>query len=131
MIAGVRHWLWILPAAQMAVIFWASSKPDLSTLPGGVSDKVAHFAAYAALAAFAEAAWVGLRWREVAWRSGAGAIAIAAAYGAFDEVHQAFVPGRYSSFDDWVADLLGALSAVVAIHVVAFALRRLTAPRDV
>jgi len=28
-------------------------------------------------------------------------------YGAMDETHQYFVPGRHSSWGDWIADILG------------------------
>ncbi len=28
-------------------------------------------------------------------------------YGALDETHQYFVPGRHSSWEDWIADILG------------------------
>jgi VanZ family protein len=34
-------------------------------------------------------------------------IGIGALYGATDEWHQGFVPGRIPSFDDWVADVVG------------------------
>lgn len=36
------------------------------------------------------------------------ALVFAAWYGALDEVHQAFVPGRESGLPDWLADLTGA-----------------------
>jgi hypothetical protein len=45
------------------------------------------------------------------WRlrfSGPVAFAAAAAFGALDEGHQLFIPGRYCCLSDWVADALGA-----------------------
>jgi VanZ family protein len=33
-------------------------------------------------------------------------------YGASDEIHQYFVPGRYSSWWDWIADILGIITLV-------------------
>ena len=36
------------------------------------------------------------------------ALVFAAWYGALDEVHQAFVPGREAGLPDWLADLTGA-----------------------
>lgn len=38
-----------------------------------------------------------------------------AIYGASDELHQYFVPGRTCDFYDWVADFLGAVFALLII----------------
>jgi VanZ family protein len=49
------------------------------------------------------------------------AAVIASAFGATDEVHQSFVPGRNADVADWVADTLGAavgaLVATVALRL--------------
>ena len=126
-----RRWLWALPIAQMAAIFWASSVSDLPALPGGVSDKVAHFAAYAVLAALADFAAAGGRWAQVNRQSAWRAFLIAAAYGAFDEGHQAFTPRRVASAADWVADALGAITAIALVQLVAMAVGRRAARRGV
>lgn len=34
--------------------------------------------------------------------------------GAIDEIHQSFVPGRFSSIFDWFADLLGGVIGTLA-----------------
>jgi VanZ family protein len=39
-------------------------------------------------------------------------VAVIALYGASDEFHQHFVPGRSMEFFDWVADMLGAILLV-------------------
>ena len=49
--------------------------------------------------------------------------AIATLYGAFDEVHQGFVPRRTPDVRDWLADAMGAAAAVVAIWLSAILLR--------
>ncbi len=36
-------------------------------------------------------------------------------YGALDEIHQMFVPGRSADIIDWIADSLGAVSGVLII----------------
>ncbi|MCC7008379.1 MAG: VanZ family protein [Acidobacteria bacterium] len=108
----------------MALIFGTSSIPNLQHLPGDVSDKTAHFAAYAVLAALLLWGTSNVRWAGVGWRSGLLAIAGAAAYGVFDELHQAFVPGRSTSFDDWVADVSGASAAVLVLAAIARVLTR-------
>jgi VanZ family protein len=110
--------------AQMAVIFGASSIPDVKALPGGVSDKTAHFAGYALLGALAMRAISDGRWRRCTWWTGLQALWIGAVYGASDEFHQSFVPGRTPSVDDWFADTLGAAAAVLVILAIAVALGR-------
>jgi VanZ family protein len=40
---------------------------------------------------------------------------IASLYGASDELHQSFIPGRSPEIGDWVADTLGALIAVLLV----------------
>ena len=53
-------------------------------------------------------------WR--GWRLWAAPIAFAAVYGASDEIHQFFVPGRYCALADWIADVAGA-AAVQTVFV--------------
>jgi VanZ family protein len=105
-------WLWGPPVAQMLGLFWASSRSDLTALPGGISDKVAHFAAYALLSALALRATSGGRWAGVNARSAAWALLVACGYGALDELHQLVTPGRFAGMDDWIADAAGALTAI-------------------
>jgi VanZ family protein len=45
-----------------------------------------------------------------------GAWLLSTAYGATDEAHQYFVPGRHADVADLAADALGALAAAVAIR---------------
>ncbi len=99
----------------MAAIFVASSIPNLERIPGGFSDKSAHFWASAGLGALALRAAAGATWRAVSGRTAAMAWLIAAIYAITDEWHQAFVPGRSPSWADWVADALGAAVAVIVI----------------
>ena len=40
---------------------------------------------------------------------------ICAGFGAFDEAHQLFIPGRWCDIHDWLADLVGILAGTVAI----------------
>jgi len=109
-----------LPAPLIAVsIAFLSSR---STLPGsqlfpGV-DKLMHFTAFSALAAaaglwFSRESWLqpGVRG---AMRNFIICAAIASVYGALDEFHQYFVPGRSSDVWDWVADTLGGMAGAAA-----------------
>jgi VanZ family protein len=55
------------------------------------------------------------------------ALGIVAAYGALDEIHQAYVPGRSPDFSDLAWDVAGGLTGVTAYTV--FARRqRVTCP---
>jgi VanZ family protein len=97
---------WLPAVAWAGVIFYLSSRPTLPAEPRIPHfDKVAHFGAYAllgALLAFAtDRSRVPL----------AVAIVLGVMYGASDEVHQMFVPGRSPDVLDWAADAAGVLTA--------------------
>lgn len=98
---------WIPALLWAATVFWLSSRSRLVELPYALGwDKLQHCAAYAVGgAAFAHA--VGMRGRGP-W----AAVALAVLYGALDELHQWFVPGRNSDARDWLADAVGALAGV-------------------
>jgi len=93
----------------MAGIFWLSSGPLPATGGIEIPDKAAHFAAYAVLGLL-------LWWAAAPLGPGAAAalgVVAAALYGASDELHQRFVPGRTQDIADWAADLAGAAAAVI------------------
>ena len=112
-------WRWGPVAVVMALIFGASSVPDLPAPPGGVSDKTAHLVAYAVLGAVALRAIADMRWERCTWRTSWQAWVFAAGYGATDELHQALVPARTPSVQDWIADAYGAALAVLVILTLA------------
>jgi VanZ family protein len=121
---GRLLWIWGPVLVVMAVIFAASSLQDLDALPGDLSDKTGHFAGYAMLAVVVLRATAGARWQGVTVRSCLLAWLICVAYGASDEFHQGFVPGRTVALDDWVADAAGAATAILAIAILAVVPRR-------
>lgn len=97
---------WGPAVAWAGVLFFLSS---LSEVPGAsrlpVDDKVAHLLLFSILG-------LALAWTRSGppgpLRLSPGAlIALGAAYGASDELHQAFVPGRTPSLLDWGADIVG------------------------
>lgn len=108
-------YLYWLPAVLFAsLIFYMSEQQN----PPGASlfeflpnaDKLAHMAEYFILSLFVYLALVKVH----AFRTPAAAffsIMIVSIYGASDEFHQNFTPGRTVDFFDWLADLTGALAA--------------------
>lgn len=103
--------LWGPVVLWMAAIFTVSSlsKPPS---PPGLDDKSGHFLAYAGLGALTLRATSGGTLAGI----GAGPVltawTIASIYGATDEFHQHFVPGRTADPADLGADALGAAAAV-------------------
>lgn len=99
--------LW--PIALMITIFHASGEgnvPSADFVPN--FDKIVHFFVFGLLATMVVR--VGfepdqpLRWAVIA-------LVITSVYGAFDEVHQRFTPGRSPDVVDWVVDSMGAAVA--------------------
>ena len=111
-----REYFW--PVAVAALIFAASSRSRVAAPEGIVHvDKVAHFSVYGLLATLVCRLRPG-------WKGAGLGLLAASAFGLTDEWHQSFVPGRETSFSDWIADTLGAALAV-ALYVGVDAYRRL------
>jgi VanZ family protein len=118
-----RRWrLWGPVAVYMAVIFALSAMPEPPS-PPGLDDKTEHFFAYAGLGAVTLRATSG---GAVAGLGGGAALtawAISAVYGASDEVHQHFVPGRTADWLDVRADAVGAAAGIVVAWLSGILLR--------
>ena len=110
-------WYWLPPLAWMGLIFFLSAQRHLVGPPqpwlAELLTKSAHFLIYAGLAFW----W----WRALSRRRRADKVILAAAfaisvlYGASDEFHQSFVPGRHASWLDLLADAAGAAAALWVI----------------
>ena len=100
---------WYMPGVFAAVIFVTSSMRG-STLAGAFinADKLLHVCIYGAVAVVVAMA-IQRPARPLTWRMALLAAAVAVAYGALDEYHQAHVPGRMPSNVDILADSTGAL----------------------
>jgi VanZ family protein len=44
-------------------------------------------------------------------------IIITLSYGAIDEIHQLFIPGRSADFRDWLADSSGVIMGVFSLNL--------------
>ena len=97
------------PLLLMALIFFLSAQPDLSTGLGGwdtILRKGAHMTEYAILGALL------LR----ALGRALPALAAGVAYAATDELHQHFVRGRHAAFLDLLIDAVGVTIGVYVYH---------------
>ena len=109
-----NRFAWLLPIFWAAVIFFASSIPQLDTpFHFQDSDKLLHLLAYLPLGfllyyAMTETPQLFTKRRET-W-----AVLLGALYGASDEMHQYFVPGRNADFLDFAADTVGVFLGVFA-----------------
>lgn len=114
--------VWLPAAAWMAVIFRFSAMPG-SNVPGDYGT-LAHFVEFAVLGALL---FLPLHRRDRhLTRAVATTLVIASLYGASDEFHQAFVPGRVPDIADWAVDTAGAALAALTLGI-ALARKRKTA----
>jgi VanZ family protein len=98
----------------MGVIFVLSTQSSLPNLtPGlpGLEEVGGHLAAYGLLAALV---WWALRGMGTRYPA-TGALLLAVLYGASDELHQSFVPGRTMTINDLLVDLIGASLTMVVL----------------
>jgi len=117
-------WRWLVVLGYMVAIYFASATPG-DRLPSSSlwqHDKLIHagvFSLLGALGAWAAAARPRRALLVLAWGWG-----VATLYGASDELHQAFVPGRFPDVWDLVADSLGAFAGAAVIALVLRSRRR-------
>jgi len=102
--AGGRVWI--------AVILWIALQVTLTSLPGKAIpvplphplDWMGHMTLYGGIGVLV-ARVAALRKWPLRWLVWAGLLL--SVWGALDELHQLFIPGRSCEVDDWVADTLG------------------------
>ena len=121
------RWLWSFPLAVAATIVWLSSQ---SQYPGGLQlppplDKLAHLAVFAALAWGLDLALQQNQPGLPLYRRHLLVFVAVSGFGATDEWHQFFVPGRACELGDWLADTLGGALALLVRTLPALFTRRL------
>lgn len=104
--------------AYWLLMFTATHVPKIPReLEPKISDKWQHYVAYAGLGVLL-AAWWSLR-RRLAWGAAFGLLAVAALYGAFDEITQPLF-GRDAELLDWRADVIGAATGLALYAIVSW-----------
>jgi hypothetical protein len=113
--------LYQLPAILWAVLIFISSSIPSTMIPNLKIfdfDKVIHFGIYFLFAFFMYRA---LRYQNriplLARHALLGTVLLVIVYGASDEFHQYFVPGRQADVFDLMADTLGAVVLVAGVWV--------------
>lgn len=112
-------WLRAIPVALvMGFIFFLSHQPgDSISLPDVVNiDKVLHCLVYAALGLATLFALPPDWRRQHPLKAGVAVVLFCLLYGATDEFHQSFIPGRFSSLADLAADAVGGIMALLCAY---------------
>lgn len=96
------------------VLFILTSLPSGMAITTDVSDKINHFGAYGLLSVFLYSTlYFQNKFSILKKYPALFTVLIASVYGALDEIHQMYVPGRSAEFLDWIADFTGSIVAVL------------------
>ena len=113
---------WAPPLLYMALIFAISSMKQppfpMPEFEWFTIDKLYHFIEYAILGGLVARAFLKAKPSVVPSQLVWGLAAVLSIlYGASDEWHQTFVPGRLATVADWVADVLGSIAGVLGAYL--------------
>jgi VanZ family protein len=118
-----RRWKQIALLAAAIGLYWlamfAGTHLPLQTTPPGDPyslDKLQHITAFAIFAALL--CYAGSTFGVARLRLYVGVIGLIAGYAAIDEFSQQFVPERTPDFFDWLADMAGAATGIVAFAAI-------------
>ncbi len=113
----IRWYSLMLLLTLVTVMLFIGSRPGVEVIvPNPPWDKLAHLVAYGG---FGTLAWIFL-----GGRSTLIPVAVAGLIGLMDEVMQYYHPGRSADFRDIIADLSGALLAMLVLRILQAAARR-------
>jgi VanZ family protein len=112
-----KIWLVYLPLTLYWLALFIGTSIPVDQLPSvGISDKIIHLVAYFLLAILLNLTLIYQRKSRLLFRKAPIAIIfIASIYGALDEIHQLYVPGRSAEVLDWTADAIGASLGVLLV----------------
>jgi len=102
----------------MLLLFLVSSQHSLIGTDR-VSDKLLHVLAYLVLGSLALRAVHG-GFHRLRLAPTIVAVLLTLSYGMTDELHQLYVPGRFASLQDWVADAVGTGLSIPLMGLVGF-----------
>ena len=126
----IRWIVWAATGVFWTICVWLTHVAVLPPLPPPIPvyDKARHFLGYGALAgAWYLSYWV---WKPQSTRIWLAVLVTSAVYGALDELTQPPF-GRTCDFYDWLADMGGTATAIVAMTLISLAAARLISPKTV
>lgn len=98
------------------ILFILTSLPSNKLPEIGLSDKIEHFGAYLVLSFLLNMAFrFQKKIKLFSERPNLYSFLFVFIYGIFDEIHQAFIPGRYCDLFDLIADTIGAILGLIII----------------
>jgi len=102
----------------LLAIFIQSSIGSINMIDLGFSfqDKFLHFLVFGILAFLMARSFKKSKFKFLNKYYHILAIVFTGLYGIIDEYHQYFVPGRFSTVGDWLADLLGAIVFITIFY---------------
>lgn len=113
----MKRYLWALPVITLSLTIFILSSFEMQLLPQysfEFKDKIIHFIVYGVYGVFTAFAFIPFNFRK---RTLVVLIIIwGGLFGASDEIHQYFVPGRFCEFSDWAADILGIIFSTFFIN---------------
>jgi len=107
-------WFWAPVVAYLALIFYLSSLSDIR-LAAPYPDHILHAVEFFGLAVLVARALNGGLQRPITFRPLLLAFLLCALYAISDEIHQMFVPNRYSELTDVLSDMVGAALGLVGL----------------
>lgn len=122
---------WLPAIAYTLLIWWLSSQAFelafMQRVP--LKDKGVHFLEYGALSLFIVHA-VSVTWPGRGSSTFFATVVATVALGLLDEMHQSFVPGRFSDVLDLVADAIGAIAAALLYVAMSHGIRAVRHARE-
>lgn len=108
---------WILATG---IIYYFSSQSKIEFLPSKIwdYDKIIHFIVFLVYGFSSILLIIGLNSKMKLNKAILLSIAIGLAFGAFDEIHQSYTPGRDSNIYDFFADLVGILVSASVTKII-------------
>ena len=118
--ASILHFLkyWLPPFLYMALVFYLSSlpKPPSPQLDWANVDKLYHLLEYAVLGFLVARVLFNTSYRIFRFSPWISVLLLVCLYAASDEWHQSFVPNRFASVSDWIADCFGCILGALAMY---------------